>query len=165
MKRLLIILFCAMPLFGQSNTGELRLKVIDPSGLGVKTTVQVVSEANQYQNALTTDDQGNLDVERLPFGVYQLDIHQPGFADVSQSVEIRSSIPAELSIKLQLAQATQKVTVTAANTLINPDQAGAVSQIGSATIQSQPGSLPGRSLQDLVNSQPGWLYEGNAVLH
>jgi outer membrane cobalamin receptor len=25
--------------------------------------------------------------------------------------------------------------------------------------------LPGRSLQDLVNSQPGWLYEGNAVLH
>jgi len=27
------------------------------------------------------------------------------------------------------------------------------------------GSLPGRSLQDLVNSQPGWLYEGNAVLH
>ena len=165
MKRLLIILFCAMPLFGQSNTGELRLKVIDPSGLGVKTTVQVVSEANQYQNALTTDDQGNLDVQRLPFGVYQLDIHQPGFADVSQSVEIRSSIPAEPSIKLQLAQATQKVTVTAANTLINPDQAGAVSQIGSATIQSQPGSLPGRSLQDLVNSQPGWLYEGNAVLH
>ena len=27
------------------------------------------------------------------------------------------------------------------------------------------GSIPGRSLQDLVNSQPGWLYEGNAVLH
>ena len=26
-------------------------------------------------------------------------------------------------------------------------------------------SLPGRSVQDLVNSQPGWLYEGNAVLH
>jgi hypothetical protein len=26
-------------------------------------------------------------------------------------------------------------------------------------------ALPGRSMQDLVNSQPGWLYEGNAVLH
>jgi hypothetical protein len=26
-------------------------------------------------------------------------------------------------------------------------------------------ALPGRSLQDLVNSEPGWLYEGNAVLH
>ena len=32
-------------------------------------------------------------------------------------------------------------------------------------IQNRLGSVPGRSLQDLVNSQPGWLYEGNAVLH
>ena len=59
----------------------------------------------------------------------------------------------------------QAVTVSAANTLINPDQAGAVSQIGSDLIQNRLSSIPGRSLQDLVNSQPGWLYEGNAVLH
>ena len=32
-------------------------------------------------------------------------------------------------------------------------------------IENRPGSVPGRSIQDLVNSQPGWLYEGNAVLH
>ena len=57
------------------------------------------------------------------------------------------------------------MSVTAADTLINPDQAGSVNQIGSDTIQNRLSSLPGRSLQDLVNSQPGWLYEGNAVLH
>jgi hypothetical protein len=38
-------------------------------------------------------------------------------------------------------------------------------QIGSKQIEERVGSLPGRSVQDLVNSQPGWLYEGNAVLH
>ncbi|MGC2248385.1 MAG: TonB-dependent receptor, partial [Terriglobales bacterium] len=43
--------------------------------------------------------------------------------------------------------------------------AGAVNQIGSEDIETRVGSLPGRSIQDLVNSQPGWLYEGNAVLH
>jgi hypothetical protein len=48
---------------------------------------------------------------------------------------------------------------------MDPDQAGAVSQIGSDFVQNRISSLPGRSLQDLVNSQPGWLYEGNAVLH
>ena len=32
-------------------------------------------------------------------------------------------------------------------------------------IQNRLTALPGRSMQDLVNSQPGWLYEGNAVLH
>jgi TonB-dependent Receptor Plug Domain len=59
----------------------------------------------------------------------------------------------------------QSVSVNAVDTLINPEQAGSVNQIGSDTIQNRISSLPERSLQDLVNSQPGWLYEGNAVLH
>ena len=37
--------------------------------------------------------------------------------------------------------------------------------MGSQMIQDRLTALPGRSIQDLVNSEPGWLYEGNAVLH
>jgi hypothetical protein len=159
------VFFWASPLFCQSNSGELRLKVTDPSGLGVKAIVRVTSEANRYRNALTTSDQGSLDVERLPYGIYRLEIQQPGFAVVSESVEIRSSLPTDYKIQLKLPTVNQSVAVTAANTLIDPDQAGSVSQIGSDLIQNRVSSLPGRSLQDLVNSQPGWLYEGNAGLH
>ena len=57
------------------------------------------------------------------------------------------------------------VNVSDQDTLIDPDRVGAVNQIGSEAIADRVTSLPGRSLQDLVNSQPGWLYEGNAVLH
>ena len=53
-----VFFFCALPLFCQSNSGELRLKVTDPSGLGVKTTVQIVSEANQYRNTLVNHRPG-----------------------------------------------------------------------------------------------------------
>jgi hypothetical protein len=166
MRRLAAICFLfASPLFGQINTGELHLKVTDPVGLGVKTTVQIVSEANQYRNSFSTTDQGTLDVQRLPYGIYQLEIVQAGFAPVSETLEIRSSIATEYTIQLKLPSVNQSVTVTAADTLIDPDQPGAVSQIGSDTIQHRLSSLPGRSLQDLVNTQPGWLYEGNAVLH
>ncbi|MGB7765625.1 MAG: TonB-dependent receptor plug domain-containing protein, partial [Candidatus Acidiferrales bacterium] len=84
---------------------------------------------------------------------------------LSQPVEIRSSIPVEYTVQLKLPSLRQTVNVNAVNTLIDPDQAGAVNQIGSNFIQNRLGSIPGRSLQDLVNSQPGWLYEGNAVLH
>jgi hypothetical protein len=73
----------------------LRLKVIDPSAAGVKASVEITSEANQFRKILATDDQGKLDVQRLPYGIYQLEITQPGFAAVSESVEIRSSIPTE----------------------------------------------------------------------
>jgi hypothetical protein len=161
---ILFLLFVGV-LCAQTNNGELRLKVTDPAGLGVKTTVQIISEANHYRNALATDSQGSLDVQRLPYGVYQIKISQSGFADVSETVEIRSSFPADDTIQLKLPSVAQSVTVTSANTLIDPDQPGAVSQIGTDQIQTRLGSIPGRSLQDLVNSQPGWLYEGNAVLH
>jgi hypothetical protein len=160
-----IFFFCAVPLFCQSNSGELRLRVTDPDGLGVKTMVQIVSRANQYRNTLATSDLGNLDVQRLPYGIYQIDIKQSGFASVSESVEIHSSIPTKYAIQLKLPSVNESVTVSAANTLIDPDQSGSVNQVGSDLIQTRVSSVPGRSLQDLVNSQPGWLYEGNAVLH
>jgi len=166
MKRLTVIwCIAALPAFGQTNSGELRLKVTDPSGLGVKATVEIISEGNDYRNALTTTDGGALDVQRLPYGIYDLRIQQHGFADVSDSVEIRSSIPKEYVIQLKLPTVSQSVTVSAAGTLIDPNQPGNVNEIGTDFIQNRLSSIPGRSLQDLVNSQPGWLYEGNAVLH
>jgi hypothetical protein len=166
MKRLIAMLFlCGLPLYCQSNRGELHLKVTDPAGLPLRAAVEIVSEANQYRNALTTNDQGSLHVQRLPYGLYQLEIRQPGFAVLSETIEIHSSIPTEYTARLKLPTVNESVTVSAANTLINPDQAGAVSQVGSDLIQNRLSSIPGRSLQDLVNSQPGWLYEGNAVLH
>jgi hypothetical protein len=166
MRRLGILLFLfASPLFSQSTSGELRLVVIDPSGLRVKATIHIVSEANQYRNTLLTNDEGRLTVQRLPYGLYELHVEQPGFAVVAESIEIRSSIPVEHKIRLQLPTVNQSIKVNAQSTIIDPDQAGSVSQIGPDFIQNRPGSAPGRSVQDLVNSQPGWLYEGNAVLH
>ncbi len=161
----LLILLVAVPLFSQSNTGELHLKVTDPAGLGVRVAVSLTSDANQYQNSFSTSEQGRLEVQRLPYGLYRLEIAQTGFAPVSEMVEIRSSIATEFVIQLKLPSMNQSVTVTTPDTLIDPDQAGAVSQIGSDAIQHRLSSVPGRSLQDLVNTQPGWLYEGNAVLH
>src|SRR5208282_135499 len=166
MKRLVVLFFLGVSvLCAQANDGELRLKVTDPSGLGVRTTVEITSEANQYRTTLATDDEGTVVAKRLPYGVYRITIHESGFAEISQLVEIRSAVPTECTIKLVLSPVNTSMTVTEGNTLIDLDHAGAVEQIGSHVIQDRFTSLPGRSLQDLVNSQPGWLYEGNAVLH
>ena len=149
----------------QSNSGELRLRVADPSGHGVQAAIHLVSQANQYAADLRTDTQGMLDIERLPYGIYRLSIDHSGFGPFVESVSIRSSVPITLPISLKLATVEQTVAVKAANTLIDSEQPGSVDQVGSSFIRHRLGSIPGRSLQDLVNSQPGWLYEGNAVLH
>ncbi|HTV64240.1 MAG TPA: TonB-dependent receptor, partial [Bryocella sp.] len=165
MKRFVLLLFWSSLLAAQSNRGELRLKVVDPAGLGVRTNATLVSEANQYRTTLATDDQGALDVQRLPYGIYQLTIEQTGYAVVSETIDIHSSVPVQRSITLKLAPVNETVTVQSEPTLLDPDQAGSVNQIGRAAIQDRLTSIPGRSIQDLVNTQPGWLYEGNAVLH
>ena len=158
-------LLLATSMLAQSNTGELRLKVTDPHGLGIRSAVKLISEANDFHSALTTDEAGLLIAKRLPFGLYRVQIEQPGFAAVSMPIEVRSAIPIEYTVKLAIESVNTQVTVQAADTLLDPHRATSVNEIGSQTIETRTTSLPGRSLQDLVNSQPGWLYEGNAVLH
>ncbi|HUD22262.1 MAG TPA: TonB-dependent receptor [Acidobacteriaceae bacterium] len=160
-----LLLFVTLPLLAQSNTGELRLRVTDPVGLGLKASVTVSSEANQFRNAFTTSDAGEVDIKTLAFGIYRVSVEKPGFAATTEILEVRSALPAEHTLQLKLPTVKQSVEVNAGNTLLDPDRASSVMQIGSQQIQERVASLPGRSVQDLVNSQPGWLYEGNAVLH
>jgi hypothetical protein len=166
-KRALIIaiLLGTLPVFAQSTTGELRLTVTDPAGLGLKSTVQLVSEENEFRQAFTMDNQGKLDAKRLPYGVYRVQIVAKGFATVSEPVDIRSALPLNRTIKLQVASVSESVKVTDSNTLMDPYRPGSVNELGAQQIQDRLTAIPGRSIQDLVNSQPGWLYEGNAVLH
>jgi hypothetical protein len=155
----------ALPLVAQSNTGELRLKVLDPRGTGVKTAVELVSEINDFHQTFATDEAGTLVARNLRFGVYRVQVQHPAFAPVSVSIEVRSAIPVESMIRLSLPSVSTSVTVQGADTLLDPYRVNSTNEIGSSTIETRTQSLPGRSLQDLVNSQPGWLYEGNAVLH
>jgi outer membrane receptor for Fe3+-dicitrate len=160
-----LILLISVRLFSQSTTGELRLTITDPNGLALKSTIELVSQGNEYRNTFTTDDQGNLDAKRLPYGIYEVQIHVNGFADDSESVEIRSALPLDRKIRLKLGSVSESVKVTVSDTLVDPYRAGSVNEMGLETIQNRLTALPGRSMQDLVNSEPGWLYEGNAVLH
>jgi hypothetical protein len=167
LKKALIIaaLLWAFPMLAQSTTGELRLTVTDPSGLAVRSTVELISQSSEYRHTFTTDDQGNLDAKRLPYGIYQARIRAQGFAEVSESVEIRSALPLDRTVRLKVAFVNESINVSASGTLVDPYRAGSVNEMGLETIQNRLTALPGRSMQDLVNSEPGWLYEGNAVLH
>jgi hypothetical protein len=162
---LLLVLPLAAPLNAQSNAGELRLKVTGPDNLPLKASVDLSSDALQFQRTFSTDDSGQLTARNLPFGRYRLQVYRESFSPSDGVIEIHSALPTEYDVKLSIAALSTAVQVTAQNTLLDPDRAGASSHLDQQEIAERPASLPGRSLQDLVNSQPGWLYEGNAVLH
>ena len=164
MKALLtLILFGAVAAFGQANEGQLQLTVTDSLGHGVEAAIEIVSVTTTYSAGLTTDADGRVNAPHLPFGAYRIEVRRPGYADVSEPVAIHSSIPTRSTIQLRPASVTESVMVKTDET--EPDQAGSVDRINTQAIQDRVGSIPGRSIEDLVNTQPGWVYEGNAVLH
>lgn len=154
-----------MPVVAQVNYGELRLKIADPSGVAIQASVELTSAANGYDQTLVSDASGELSIQDVPFGVYQLQVWKTGFAPLSTPVSIRSALPVSKEIQLSVASVVTRVDVTDVSPLIDSANSSSVMQIGRRQIEERLGPLPGRSLQDLVNSQPGWLYEGNAVLH
>ena len=165
MRRHALLLFCASLVFAQSETGELRLTVLDPSGLALPSPVELVSNSNQYHGSFVTDQEGKLVAKRLPFGLYRVRIQHEGFAPYAGILEIRSAIPIERSITLAVAGAETTIVVSDSGTLIDPHSTGSNNRIGSQTLRDRESSVPGRSVIDLVDSQPGWLLEANAVLH
>jgi hypothetical protein len=163
--RLAIFLLAALPALGQSSTGELRLKVADPDGLAVKASAELSSDAIQFRRSFSADDAGLLIIRNLPFGLYHLKVQHPGFAPYDGFIEVRSAFPIEYAVKLSIASVSTAVQVTAQSTLLDPESPGASNHIDQMEIADRPASIPGRTMADLINSQPGWLYEGNAVLH
>ncbi len=158
-------LLVALPLLAQSNAGELRLKITGPDGRPIKASINLSSDALEFHRSFFADDSGLSVIRNLPFGLYRLQVREPDFATYDGPVEIRSALPTDYAVTLRIAALSTAVQVTAQNTLLDPDRAGGSNHIDQQEIADRPASIPGRTMADLVNSQPGWLYEGNAVLH
>jgi outer membrane cobalamin receptor len=158
-------LVLALGQFAQSNTGELRVSVSDSSGSALPGPVEIISEANQIRQTTETDSAGVALFRRLPFGSYRVAVRRGGFAEVSRLIEIRSALPTDCPVTMELAGVQASVTVSADVTLLDPHQPAPAHRIGAETLARRVTALPGRTLPDLVNTQPGWLLEANGILH
>jgi TonB-dependent receptor-like protein len=149
----------------QRARGELHIEVRDTQGAAVALSGELVSAANQFRRTFETAADGHYVAQDLPFGVYRLSFHAEGFAPWSNLIEIRSEVPVRASITLGVATVTTQVEVNDSATLVDQSRTGSLYSIGQQAINEQLSAQPGRSLSDLVNDQPGWLYEANGTLH
>ena len=163
--RVAFLLCLSVILLGQANTGELRITVTDPSGLPLSAQAEIASESNQYVREFQADAKGQIVVKRLPFGLYTVKLTHTGFTPTSQVVDIDSAIPMPLKVTLGIGSVNTTVNVKSDATLINPGDVSSVNRIGTTTLQDRMVAQPGRSLAELVNQEPGWLFEANGILH
>jgi hypothetical protein len=165
LPRLLLLPLVAAVAFGQADTGELRLLVKDPSGSPVQASVKLASAVNDYNTTFVADADGRVIAKRLPFGLYTITVMHSGFASSEQLIDVRSALPRELTISLALGAVQTTVNVNGSETLIDPDATSSADRIGANTIADRLSAAPGRGLADLVNQEPGWIFEANGILH
>ncbi len=162
---LALVLFAGPPANAQRARGELRIEVHDPQGAAVPTEAALVSDANQFRRTFQVGPDGRYVMQDLPFGVYRLSINTEGFAPWSRLVEVRSEVPVRVSVSLGLAPVATQVQVSDSATLLDPSRTGTAYPVGRQPLGEAVATQPGRSLSDLVDDLPGWLYEANGVLH
>src|ERR1700686_2667600 len=160
-----ILCLSASPLHGQHVRGELRIRVHGSHGEAVTADAELLSEANQLHRTFKIAQDGRYTAQDLPFGVYRLNINAEGFAPWSNLVDIRSEVPMRIPVTLGVAPVATQIQVTDSATLVDPSRTGSIYSVGRQSIDQQMAAQPGRNLSDLVNQQPGWLYEANGVVH
>lgn len=149
----------------QPSLGELRLKVRDPKGEPLAASVEIVSRADHVERNFLTGSDGDYTARELPFGVYRLRISHEGFIPTQQLIQISSEVPLRVSVTLVLAPVRSQVTVSDSATLVDPESVRTAYSVGSRAIKEELPAQIGRSLTDLIDEEPGWLYEANGVLH
>lgn len=149
----------------QIERGQIFLKVRDPNGGPVSASVSLSSEANAVQQRFRTNQKGDLQARNLPFGPYRLVITAPGFLPLTRLVEIHSEVPLTISADLVLVPVKSSIKVKSSKTLIDPQRSTTIHSISSASLNERLPAQLDRGVLDAVDSEPGWVFEANGVLH
>ena len=140
----------------QSISGDLVVRVVDPSDLSVPGAAVTLTEVETgvMQNAVT-DAQGTYLFGQLKPGVYKLEIITSGFKSTNvQDIRIQVGQRARVDVKLVVATVAEDVTVSAAAaTLINAESAAIGQVVDSKVMVELP--LNGRNFIQLAQLSAG----------
>ncbi len=105
------------------NSGSISGVVADSSGAVVpNATVEIHNPVSQYNRTTTTDSKGDFSFANVPFNPYHMTVNAAGFAALARDVVVRSVVPTNLNISLEVSASNTTVTVEAnAGDLIEND--------------------------------------------
>jgi hypothetical protein len=149
------------------NFTSLSGTVVDPSGAVVpNATVEIRNPVSQFQRAATTDNSGYFTIQNIPFNPYHMTVTGSGFAPYAQDVDLKSPVPVNLKINLQLGTAVQTVTVESNGADLIETDPTFHTDIDKTLIDRLPIESASSSVSSLVTlSTPGIAADSNGLFH
>lgn len=166
----LLVLFFTVVTNAIAQTGNatsITGVVLDPSGaVIVNALVEVRNPVSGFSRNAATDVAGKFTISNVPFNSYHLMITAKGFDAYAQDVDVRSTVPVDLSIALKVEGSPESVTVEANGEDLLEKSSTFHTDIDRGLFDKLPLESQSSSLSSLVTlSSPGIAADSNGLFH
>ncbi len=155
------LLASALPVVGQTVSGTLEGRILDPSGGAVPgVSVSAIEQATATERTTLSNSEGLYKLPFLPVGTYTLTFTIPGFKTVVHTgIEIRLNNVTTLNLSLEISTQSEVVTVTSDVPHIDAATGELKTSFTEQAIEDKP--MLNRNMLNLVADVPG--FQTNAV--
>lgn len=149
-------------------TATITGQVTDPAGAAVPGAQVVVENTlTRFRREAASGENGQFAVANIPFHTYQVTISKPGFSPEVRVLSLRSNVPANMVVLLQLEAARESVNVSASERtlLVDPEETGTHIQMNQGDIDKMAIGTGNRGLEAVLVSMPGFSQNANGAIH
>ena len=166
----LLVLFFTVVTNALAQTGNatsITGVVLDPSGaVIVNAMVDVRNPVSGFSRNAITDVAGKFTIPNVPFNSYHVMVTAKGFDAYAQDVDVRSTVPVDLSIALKVEGSSESVTVEANGEDLLEKSSTFHTDIDRGLFDKLPLESQSSSLSSLVTlSSPGIAADSNGLFH
>ena len=167
---LLALLYLALSLsvYAQSgNSTSITGTVVDPTGAVVAdATVEIQNPVSGFVQSTQTDGAGKFTFSNVPFNPYHLTVTGEGFAPYVQDVDVRSSVPINLTVKMKVPNSSESVTVEATAEDLLENTSTFHTDVDRDLFNKLPLESASSSVSSLVTlATPGVAADSNGLFH
>jgi outer membrane receptor protein involved in Fe transport len=150
----------------QIEIGTVIGLVTDPSHARVANALVILQNPlTGSSRRETSDNHGRFEFENVAYGSYVLRVEARGFHPAVQQVIIRSNVPQQVAVELQLMATEEAVTVRAAPDIVGQDVPRTETLLDQDSIKISSVVTARNPLQSLVATTPGWTTENDGLMH
>jgi hypothetical protein len=148
------------------TAGTITGVVTDPNGAVIPgATITISNSLTGYTRTVTAQADGSYRFDDVPPNNYTLRATAKGFETKGQSITVRSTVPMNLPLSLNLAGTTANVEIQAGETIVENVPTTHV-DVDASDMQRLPLNSPGNGLSDVVTlKSPGVVADSNGFFH
>jgi hypothetical protein len=141
--------------------------VVDASGAVVpQATIELHNPVSGFDRTMTTDGAGKFSFPNVSFNPYHLSVTGQGFAPHAQDVDVKSIVPINLTITLEVKSASEIVTVEGAAEDLLENTSTFHTDVDRSLFDKLPLESQSSSLSSLVTlASPGIAADSNGLFH